>query len=114
MKVPKPKGSSVCIAVMFVGWVAYVLWLSLFYAKEGVWLPESITLGTIGLFLVETVSLARLKMAKEGNPIKNKIANPILKKLGVDLPDFEEEVQEIAQTTSKEITDGNEKQADQP
>lgn len=92
----KPKGSTVCIAVMFIGWIWYICFCGWFYVKTDTWFPVEFTWGTIGLFLVETVSLARLKMAKEGAPIKNKILNPMLKKIGVELPDFEEEVQAVA------------------
>lgn len=105
----KPKGSTVCIAVMFIGWTAYVIAQGWYYAHFTAWLPMEITWGTIGLFLVETVSLARLKMAKEGQPIKDKIVNPMLKKLGVELPDFEAEVQLEAAKQEKERTnDGRE------
>lgn len=102
MKLKAPKGSTVCIAVMFIGWTAYVIAQGWYYTKTHAWLPVELTWGTIGLFLVETVSLARLKMAKEGLPMKNKIVNPMLKKLGVELPDFEEEVQEEAAKHTKE------------
>lgn len=98
----KPKGSTVCIIVMFVGWTTYVIAQGWFYIQAHTFLPIEITWGTVGLFLVETVSLARLKMAKEGLPIKNKIVNPMLKKLGVELPDFEEEVQEAKSEGEKQ------------
>lgn len=109
----KIKGSSICIAVMFIGWIWYISMQILCYWKLHTWLPESITWGTIGLFLVETVSLARLKLAKEGEPIKNKIVNPMLKKLGVELPDFEEEVQEAKEATSNTAKENDEGKIDQ-
>ncbi|MEG2533683.1 MAG: hypothetical protein RSB04_11790, partial [Gordonibacter sp.] len=57
-------------------------------------LPAEVTYGTAALFIVETVSLARLKLAKEGAAIPAKKTNPILAKIGlVDLPDFEDETQ---------------------
>ena len=96
-------GSTVCIAVMYIGWVGYVAAQAICYWKLHTFLPMEITYGTAALFLVETVSLVRLKMAKEGLPIKNKIANPILQKIGIQsLPDFEEEVQEeVAKNQAK-------------
>ncbi|MEG2533550.1 MAG: hypothetical protein RSB04_11120, partial [Gordonibacter sp.] len=67
-------------------------------------LPAEVTYGTAALFIVETVSLARLKLAKEGALIPTKRANPILAKIGLaDLPDFEDEAQiESAQRAQKE------------
>ena len=73
----KPKGSTVCIAAMFFGWIAYVIAQGVFYAHFMTWLPMEITWGTAALFLGECVSLARLKLAKERQPIT----------------DFEDEVQ---------------------
>lgn len=100
----KPKGSTVCIAAMFLGWIAYVAAQGWFYVNFKTWLPTEITWGTAALFLGECVSLARLKLAKERQPITDKKANPIMAKLGViDLPDFEEDVQK-----EEENANGNE------
>lgn len=100
------KGSTVCIIAMYVGWIGYVLAQGICYWRLHTFLPVEVTWGTVGLFLVETVSLARLRMAKEGMPIKDKIANPILKKLGVELPDFEDEAQEAAAKHAKGDVNG--------
>ena len=90
----KPKGSTVCIAAMFFGWIAYVIAQGVFYAHFMTWLPMEITWGTAAVFLGECVSIARLKLAKERQPITDKKENPMLTKIGVNnLPDFEDEVQ---------------------
>ena len=95
----KPKGSTVIIALMYLTWTAYVLlqaWCR--------FLPPEVTYGTAALFIVETVSLARLKMAKEGSALPKKTPNAFLSKIGIgDVPDFEEEAQiESAKHAQKE------------
>lgn len=99
----RPKGSTICIAAMFLGWIAYVVAQGAFYAHFKTWLPMEITWGTAALFLGECVSLARLKLAKEKQPVTPKRENTMLAKLGVtNLPDFEDEVQEAAGKHSKQ------------
>lgn len=90
----KPKGSTVIIALMYVTWTAYVLLQAWCRLAIGAFLPPEVTYGTAALFIVETVSLARLKMAKEGGALPQKNPNAFLTKLGIaDVPDFEEETQ---------------------
>ena len=91
-----PKGSTVIIAFMYATWCAYLalqVWCRHF---TGAYLPAEVTYGTAALFIAETVSLARLKMAKEGQPIGQRKANPFLGKMGVAVADFEEEAQKAA------------------
>ena len=63
----KLKGSTVIIACMYLTWSAYVAFQA--WCKQAIdaFLPAEVTFGTAALFIVETVSLARLKLAKEGN-----------------------------------------------
>lgn len=91
-----PKGSTVIIAFMYATWVGYLalqVWCKHF---TGAYLPAEVTYGTAALFIAETVSLARLKMAKEGQPIGQRKANAFLGKMGVAVDDFEEEAQKAA------------------
>ena len=92
----KPKGSTIIITFMYITWVIYIVALVAIHIITGEWLPSEVTLATAGLFIVETVSLARLKMAKEGVRVPKKKGNPFLEQAGLgDMPDFEDEVQEI-------------------
>ena len=92
----KPKGSTVIITFMYVTWVLYLVAMVGVYNIVGEWFPSEVTFATAALFIAETVSLARLKMAKEGTKLKKKTNNPFLGQIGViDMPDFEEEVDEI-------------------
>lgn len=88
------KGSTVIIIFMYVTWILY-LFLQIWARKTiGAFLPSEVTLGTAALFIVETVSLARLKMAKEGDKVGAKQNNTFLQRLGLNnLVDFEEETQ---------------------
>lgn len=89
----KIKGSTVIIALMYVTWVLYLVALVWINKLTGMWLPTEVTLATAALFIVETVSLARLKMAKEGTKVNEKKSNPFLEQVGLyNMPDFEEEV----------------------
>ena len=95
-RVAPPKGSTVIIAFMYATWCAYLalqVWCKHF---TGSYLPAEVTYGTAALFIAETVSLARLKMAKEGQPIGQRKANAFLGKMGVAVDDFEEEAQKAA------------------
>lgn len=100
----KPKGSTIIIALMYVTWTAYVMLQAWCRLAIGAFLPPEVTYGTAALFIAETVSLARLKMAKEGSALPQKRPNPFLAKLGIsDVPDFEEETQlESAKHAQKE------------
>nr|DAJ10154.1 MAG TPA: hypothetical protein [Caudoviricetes sp.] len=89
---------------MYVTWTAYVLLQAWCRLAIGAFLPPEVTYGTAALFIVETVSLARLKMAKEGSALPKKTPNAFLSKIGIgDVPDFEEEAQiESAKHAQKE------------
>ena len=92
----KIKGSTVIITFMYLTWVIYIVALVAIHLIAGEWLPTEVTLCTAALFIAETVSLARLKMAKEGVKLPEKKDNTFLEQAGVgNIPDFEEEVQEI-------------------
>ena len=94
-KIKNIKGSTIIITFMYLTWIAYIVESVKVYTLVGEWLPTEITVATAGLFIVETVSLARLKMAKEGTDVGEKKSNPFLEQIGLsDMPDFEEEVQE--------------------
>lgn len=96
-KLKSIKGSTIIIALMYLTWIAYIYAQVKIYMVTCEWLPAEVTLATAGLFIVETVSLARLKMAKEGAPIIDKETNPFLEQAGlIDMPDFENEVQQVA------------------
>ena len=95
------KGSTIIIFLMYVTWIAY-LFLQIWCKQHtNAFLPAEVTYGTAALFIVETVSLARLKMAKEGASVPAKTANSFLQRLGLgNVSDFENEVQ-AAQARSK-------------
>ena len=111
-----PKGSTVIIAFMYATWVGYIaaqVWVHQtcsYVSPSGtytsVWLPSEVTYGTAALFIAETVSLARLKMAKEGYDVKPKKQNTFLSKLGLTgLEDFDEDAVNVAAKHAKEATD---------
>lgn len=92
----KPKGSTVIITFMYVTWVIYLIAMVVVYNMVGEWFPSEITFATAALFIAETVSLARLKMAKEGTNIGKKKNNAMLEQIGVyGDSEFEEMAQEI-------------------
>lgn len=94
----KVKGSTIIITFMYVTWVVYIIALVGIHLITGEWLPSEVTFATAALFIVETVSLAKLKMAKEGTHIPEKKSNPLLEQIGLtDMPDFEEEIQEVVE-----------------
>jgi hypothetical protein len=103
------KGSTVIIVFMYVTWIGY-LWLQLWARKNiGAFLPSEVTLGTAALFIVETVSLARLKMAKEGDKVGAKPNNTFLQRIGLNnLVDFEEETQTAQLKAQREKGEQNE------
>lgn len=92
----KPKGSTVIITFMYVTWVAYLVAMVAVYNIVGEWFPQEVTFATAALFIAETVSLARLKMAKEGTNIGKKKTNAMLEQIGLyNDSEFEEEAQRI-------------------
>lgn len=65
-------------------------------------------MGTAALFIVETVSLARLKMVKEGSIVPQKKTNPFLEQLGLPYTsEFEEDIEEINRQKEEENADVN-------
>lgn len=95
----KPKGSTIIITFMYVTWVIYIVALVAIQLMTGEWLPSEVTFATAGLFIVETVSLARLKMAKEGTNIGKKKSNAMLEQIGLY---NESEFEELAQRINNE------------
>lgn len=101
-KITSIKGSTIIIALMYLTWIAYIYAQVKIYMITCEWLPAEVTLATAGLFIVETVSLARLKMAKEGTQVCKKKDNPFLGQIGLgDMPDFEDEVQNEMEEIAK-------------
>lgn len=93
-RAPRVRSSTVIIAVMYVTCVAYVALQIWFYDRYMTFLPVELTGFFAAVFVAETVSLARLRMAKEqGRPMPAKASNPYLSQIGADVPDFEDEVQ---------------------
>lgn len=95
----KPKGSTVIITFMYVTWVAYLVAMVAVYNIVGEWFPQEVTFATAALFIAETVSLARLKMAKEGTNIGKKKNNQMLEQIGIY---NDSEFEEMAQKINKE------------
>lgn len=93
----KPKGSTVIICFMYATWVFYLAFQAWCKLALNAFPPSEVTYCTAALFIAETVSLARLKLAKEGNRLPSKRQNPFLSKIGFgDVPDFEDEAQEAS------------------
>lgn len=108
----KPKGSTIIITFMYFTWLAYLAFAAGFYFETysltgyGAFPPSEITYGTAALFIGETVSLARLKMAKEGAVLKPKQSNKFLEQLGIyDQGSFEDDAME--QSRKNEEAQGN-------
>ena len=102
-RIPPPKGSTVIIAFMYATWCGYLALQVWCKSVTGSYLPAEVTYGTAALFIAETVSLARLKMAKEGTQVRPKKPNSFLSKVGVPgIEDFEDEVQQVQQSKTKE------------
>lgn len=94
------KGSTVIITVMFLAVIAYVavdIWC---YQNLHSWIPYDASAIVGACFIAETVSLAKLKMAKEDNrkaDYSKKSPNSFMTKLGVtNLNDFSEEAVQVA------------------
>lgn len=93
-----PKGSTVIICFMYATWILYLGFQVGVKLRTGAWLPSEVTYGTAALFIVETVSLARLKMAKEGTTLDKKPTNAFATRLGLSstLDSFEADAQKIS------------------
>lgn len=105
-------GTTVCVAVMFASCVWYILYQSWFYLYAGSFLPMEVTYGFFAVFCFETVSLARLSMAKQaaraGEQAKmpEKAGNPALEMLGLyNAPDFEPEVKAAQDSAERQAMD---------
>ena len=110
----KIKGSTLIIVFMYATWVAYLFFQAACYSEFHVFLPSEVTILTGGLFIVETVSLLRLKLAKEGETLlHNKSANPLVERVGASLPDLEDEVQKQLDY-NKAMKEGQHAKTDEP
>lgn len=100
---PRVRSSTVIIAVMYVTVIGYIAFQAWFYVNHLTFLPMEVT-GLVGAtFVAETVSLARLRMAKEqGRPMPAKARDPYLSSIGADVPDFEDEVQQVLSDQKEE------------
>lgn len=100
---PKPKGSTVIIVFMYLTWICYLMFQVHVRMSCGAWLPSEVTYGTAALFIVETVSLARLKMAKEGTVLNKRTTNAFASRLGLSstLETFEEDAQEASKDNER-------------
>lgn len=94
------KGSTVIIAAMFAAVIAYVATDIWCYATYRSWIPYDASAIVGACFVAETVSLAKLKMAKERGQVgdySRKTSNSFMQRLGVtSLTDFSEEAVEAA------------------
>ncbi len=94
------RGSTVIITVMFASVVAYVavdIWC---YSQYKSWIPYDTSAIVGACFVAETVTLAKIKMAKEDGrkaDYSKRSGNSFLTKVGVtDMPDFTEEAVTIS------------------
>lgn len=90
-----PKGSTVIILMMFlavIGYVAVDIWC---YKNYHSWIPYDASAIVGACFVAETVSLAKLKMAKEDGrkaDYSKKATNSFMSRIGVtSLQDFSDE-----------------------
>lgn len=95
------KGSTIIILLMFLAVVVYIavdIWC---YKNFHSWIPYDASAIVGACFVAETVSLAKLKMAKEEGrrgDYSKKGTNSWMSKLGVSqIPDFSEEAVSAAQ-----------------
>lgn len=101
-RIQPPKGSTVIIAAMYVTWCAYLALQVWCRSSAGSFLPAEVTYATAALFICETVSLARLKMAKEGQKLDERKPDAFASKLGISgLEDFEQEAQAESRKESR-------------
>lgn len=103
------KGSTVIIFFMFLAVIAYVavdIWC---YKNLYSWVPYDASAIVGACFVAETVSLAKLKMAKEDGrkaDYSKKMTDPFSSKLGIDgLEDFSEEAVDAANGADVNSTD---------
>jgi hypothetical protein len=103
---PLVKGSTIIICFMYITWIAYLALQIWVYQETCTFLPSEVTLGTAALFIVETVSLARLKMTKEGTNVGVKKSNPFIESLGFyGKSEFEDEIERIQNEQSSNSND---------
>lgn len=100
------KGSSIVITAMYVLWIWYIVAQIWTYTNYGSWLPSEMTYATAACFIVETVALARIKMAKEGYVLPKKKANQFLQRIGIAEEDELEELAQEISETNKEANHG--------
>lgn len=100
------KGSSIVITAMYVLWIWYIVAQVWTYANYGSWLPAEMTYATAACFIVETVALARIRMAKEGYVLPRKKANQFLQRIGIAEEDELEELAQEISETNKEANHG--------
>lgn len=93
------KGSSVIIFAMYALWIGYICAQVLTYANYHSWIPSEMTYATAACFIVETVALARIRLAKEGYILPKRKQNQFLQRLGVA---EEAELEEVAQEISEQ------------
>lgn len=106
-----PKGSTIIILFMFLAVIAYVavdIWC---YKNLHSWIPYDASAIVAACFVAETVSLAKLKMAKEDGrkaDYSKKTTNSFMTKLGVsNLQDFSDEA--VAAASASADTDTSKK-----
>lgn len=97
------KGSTVIILFMFLAVIAYVtvdIWC---YKNLYSWIPYDASAIVAACFVAETVSLAKLKMAKEDGrkaDYSKKMTDPFSNQLGIGgLEDFSDEAVDAANNT---------------
>lgn len=96
------KGSTVVITAMYVLWIWYICAQVWTFAQYHSWLPSEVTYGTAACFIVETIALARLKLAKEGSVLPAKKSNQFLQRIGLtDTSELEDVAQEISAENEK-------------
>lgn len=100
------KGSTVIIAAMYVLWIWYIVAQVWTYANYGSWIPSEMTYATAACFIVETVALARIRMAKEGYIVPKKKPNQFLQRIGIAEDDELEEVAQEISEMNKEANHG--------
>lgn len=101
------KGSSVIISFMYFGVLWYVGAQMFCFWRLGVFLPPEVTYGFFAAFIVETISLARLKMTKEGDVLKPKAVNAFIERLGIgNIETFEDDAQEMSRKNREENDNG--------
>lgn len=106
MRKKKISGFTVCVLVMFVSTIWYILYQSWFYNQYSTFLPMEVTYGFFAVYCFETVSLARLSIAKNKARLPEKAGNPALEMLGLySAPDFESDVQAIQNENEEQEMD---------